>query len=105
MTRYISFIGFFEIPENNAELESQFPMSFRTICVGEDENGNSILEEEPTGFLENMEYKSLPSEVDEVCLFVTPITGNIGHLVAECVGGNWNEATFCFLKDGLPVKS
>jgi hypothetical protein len=106
MTRYISFIGYFEVPNNIEELNSSFPMDLRTICVGTDENGNSILENKPTGFLQNFEYNSIPSDVDEVCLFLTSITETIGHLVAECVGGNWTNETFCLLDaTGNPIEN
>jgi hypothetical protein len=103
MTRYIYFIGYFEVPDNIEDLISSIPMSFRTVCV-QDKNGNSILEDEPTGFLQNLEYKSIPSDMDVVCFFLSKISDTVGHLVAECVGGNLTRETFCFLDpEGNPI--
>ena len=109
MNKYISFVGTFDVPKIASELYSKFPMKYYQINEGENSHGEETITDMPEGFLEGLEYESVHSELDGIDLYLAkvplPNLEIVGHLVVWCVAGGWNVETFCFIKDGLPVKS
>lgn len=105
MTKYISFCGTFDVPENSAALYDRFPLQYREIFEGTDSHGEDRYREVSTGFCDGLKYVVIDGE-NSLTVYLATVTNNIGHLVASCPAGGWADETFVFLDEsGNPVKS
>ncbi len=94
MTRYISFCGTFEVPENEDELETAFPETYQVTPKGR----------EFLGFRSGLSYQQIYQK-DSLYVYVAQIDGTTGHLVADCSAAGWVENTFVTLEAGQPVRA
>lgn len=105
MTKYISFCGTFETPENIDALLAQFKSQYEEVFEGTDSHGNHYYREIPTGFRDGLNYNIIGGK-DSLTVYIAKIDDNTEHLVADCPEAGWVEETFVQLDEyGNPVKS
>lgn len=90
--RYISFVGDLLCPKDTETLENKHPYR--------DTWGNA-------GYRRRLSYEKMAVAFDGALdIWVAKVSGNIGHVVADCRPGDWIEDCFCLIgEDLLPIKA
>ena len=85
--KYVSFYGFVETPENVSFLQEKHPFK------------------EPGESFRNFSYECISGR-DIMAIYLAIVGNGVGHLVASCLAGGWEEETFCILDEhGKPKKA
>lgn len=105
MKTYLSFVGFFDVPQNIHVLYEQHPLQTDKVFEGVDSHGVERYREVSVGFREGLTYKEIDSQ-DSLTVYLAKVSNAIGHLVASCPAGGWVGESFVFLDEvGNPIKS
>ncbi len=81
----ISHVGVFTIPENNTQLETNYPL----------DNKNEPLRE-------GLDYK-LFNRIDTTYIYLAKVNNEVGHVFVQNSHADWDDSTFCVLENGSPV--